>query len=208
MYYRAPTLCIARTVINHKGHAVPLAQALRFLSQLPNWTLLEVTRQWRTTHHRPGWTESLLYSFQNGNDGADVAAGLVFDNSGNLYGAARAGGSGGGGTVFELTLSGGHWTLSVIYSFTGSGGPASSLVIDTSGNLYGTTVADGAYGAGNIFKLTFSGGGWTYTDLYDFTGGSDGGNPFGGVTPTATSTVRRRRAERMAMVLSLSLRRN
>jgi len=129
-----------------------------------------------------GWTENVLYSFQNGNDGADVAAGLVFDNSGNLYGAASAGGSGGGGTVFELTPSGGHWTLSVIYSFAGSGGPASSLVMDTSGNLYGTTVADGAYGAGNAFKLTSSGGGWTYTDLYDFTGDSDGASPFGGVT--------------------------
>jgi uncharacterized repeat protein (TIGR03803 family) len=136
-----------------------------------------------------GWTENLLYSFQNGNDGADVAAGLTFDNSGNLYGATSAGGSGGGGTVFELTSSGGHWTPNVIYSFAGSGGPASSLVMDTAGNLYGTTVQDGAYRAGNVFKLTSSGGGWTYTDLYDFTGGSDGANPFGGVTLDANGNL-------------------
>ena len=136
-----------------------------------------------------GWTENLLYSFQNGSDGENAAAGLIFDSSGNLYGGASAGGSGGGGTVFQLTPSGGHWTLSVINSFTGSGGPASSLVSDASGNLYGTTVEDGAHGAGSVFKLTFSGGGWTFTDLYDFTGGSDGANPFGGVTLDANGNL-------------------
>ncbi len=136
-----------------------------------------------------GWTENVLYSFQNGSDGADVAAGLVFDSAGNLYGAATTGGSGGGGTVFELTPSGGHWTLSVLYSFTGSGGPASSLIMDTSGNLYGTTVEDGTHGAGNVFKLTPSDGGWTYTDLYDFTGGNDGGNPFGSLVLDANGNL-------------------
>src|ERR1019366_700765 len=70
-----------------------------------------------------GWTESVLYSFQNGSDGENTAAGLVLDSSGNLYGAASAGGSGGGGTIFELTPSGGgHWTLNVIHSLAGSGG--------------------------------------------------------------------------------------
>jgi uncharacterized repeat protein (TIGR03803 family) len=128
-----------------------------------------------------GWSESVLYSFENGNDGANPAAGLVIDSAGNLYGATTAGGSGGGGTVFELTSSSGHWTLTVLYSFSGSGGPANSLAMDSAGNLYGTTVEDGAYGAGNVFKLTFSNGSWSYTDLYDFTGGTDGANPFGGV---------------------------
>ena len=134
-------------------------------------------------------TEKVLYSFQNGSDGSAVAAGLVFDNAGNLYGATTTGGSGGGGTVFELMPSNGHWTLSVLVSFTGSGGPSSSLVMDTSGNLYGTTVSDGVYGAGNVFKSTPSGGGWTYMDLYDFTGGSHGANPFGSLVLDADGNL-------------------
>lgn len=136
-----------------------------------------------------GWTEKVLYSFQGGSDGADVAAGLIFDNAGNLYGAATTGGSGGGGTVFELMPSSGQWTLSALCSFTGSEGPASSLVMDTLGNLYGTTVEDGAYGAGSVFKLTRSGSGWNCTDIYDFTGGSDGANPFGGLVLDASGNL-------------------
>jgi uncharacterized repeat protein (TIGR03803 family) len=46
------------------------------------------------------------------------------------------------------------------------------------GNLYGTTIADGAYGYGAVFKLTNSSEGWTYTSLHDFTGGSDGSYPY------------------------------
>jgi uncharacterized repeat protein (TIGR03803 family) len=136
-----------------------------------------------------GWSESVLYSFQGGNDGANPAAGLISDNASNLYGATTVGGSGGGGTVFELTPSNGQWTLSVLYSFTGSAGPSNSLVLDMAGNLYGTTVEDGTYGAGTVFELTPSGGSWTYTDLHDFTGGSDGSDPFGGVTLDANGNI-------------------
>jgi uncharacterized repeat protein (TIGR03803 family) len=51
--------------------------------------------------------------------------------------------------------------------------------MDNAGNLYGTTAADGAYGKGSVFKLTRnSDSGWTYTSLHDFTGGSDGANPY------------------------------
>jgi len=131
-----------------------------------------------------GWTEKVLYSFQNGSDGANPAAGLTADNLGDLYGATTAGGSG-GGTVFALS----NGTFSVLYSFAGSGGPASSLIMDSAGNLYGTTVGDGAYGEGNVFKLTPSGGGWTYSDLYEFTGGSDGGNPFGSLVLDANGNL-------------------
>ena len=44
-----------------------------------------------------------------------------------------------------------------------------------SGSLYGTTYCDGAHNAGNVWELTPSGSSWIYTDLYDFTGGNDGG---------------------------------
>ena len=54
--------------------------------------------------------------------------------------------------------------------------------MDGASNLYGTTYGDGANGYGNVFKLTPSGGSWTYTSLYDFTGGSDGANPWSNVT--------------------------
>ena len=125
-----------------------------------------------------GWTEKVLYSFQEGSDGADPAGGLIFDPSGNLYGSTIAAGDGGGGTVFMLSPSIGNWTFTTLYSFIGyNPGPFDSLTMDAAGNLYGTTAGDGAYGNGNVFKLTRSGSGWMYTSLYDFTGGSDGGRP-------------------------------
>ena len=128
-----------------------------------------------------GWTNTVLYSFQIASDGGNPYAGLLFDSSGNLYGATSSGGSGGGGTVFKLTPSGnGIWTYSLIYSFSGTNdcGPQNSLVMDEAGNLYGTTYCDGANSLGSVFKLTPSGDSWAYTSLHDFTGGSDGQIPF------------------------------
>jgi uncharacterized repeat protein (TIGR03803 family) len=129
-----------------------------------------------------GWTENVLYSFQGGDDGGLPIAGLIFDQSGNLYGATINGGTGGGGTVFELTSSGGSWTYSLLYSFTGGTqcGPWGTLVMDRAGNLYGTTQCDGAYGQGSVFKLTPSDDTWMYTSLHDFAG-SDGGASLGNV---------------------------
>ena len=105
---------------------------------------------------------------------------MIFDPSGNLYGATEIGGSGSGGTVFKLTPAGnGNWTYTLIYSFTATGencGPGWTLAMDSAGNLYGTTTCDGVNHAGSVFKLTPSGGNWTYTSLHDFTGG-DGYNP-------------------------------
>ena len=128
-----------------------------------------------------GWQETVLYSFQNDSDGSGPYSGLIFDASGNLYGATSTGGPGGGGTVFQLTPSdNGVWTFSVIYSFAGAEncGPEGSLALDEAGNLYGTTVCDGANNLGSVFELTLSGDSWTYTALHDFTGGSDGAGLF------------------------------
>lgn len=125
-----------------------------------------------------GWIEKVLYDFQSGNDGGNPIGGLIFDPSGNLYGTTVYGGSGGGGTIFEMTPSNGNWIYTVLYSFiSGTSGPESNLTMDAAGNLYGTTFADGTHGFGNVFKLVLFNGGWTYTDLYDFTGSSDGANP-------------------------------
>jgi uncharacterized repeat protein (TIGR03803 family) len=131
-----------------------------------------------------GWTESVLYNFQGANDGDYPTAGLIVDQSGNLYGSTSDGGTGGGGTVFELTPSGGIWTYNLLYSLSGGTrcGPWGNLSMDGSGNLYGTTVCDGANNDGNVFELSPSGGSWTYSSLYDFTGGDDGKRPYSTVT--------------------------
>ena len=129
-----------------------------------------------------GWAAQILYAFQGGSDGAFPAGGLIFDQAGNLYGTTLAGGTGGGGTVYELSPAGGGWTQTTLHSFSGSDGSYATLTMDMPGNLYGTTYGDGAYGYGNVFKLTNSNGGWTYISLHDFTGGNDGGQPYGQVS--------------------------
>ncbi len=125
------------------------------------------------------WNYSTIFDFGYSAGNCPVA-GLIFDRSGNLYGATVLG----AGVAVELSLSGSTWTLNRYYDFTGNNGstcgPLESLIIDKAGNLYGTTYCDGANGLGSVFKLTPSSGGWTYTDLHDFSG-SDGANPIGGL---------------------------
>jgi uncharacterized repeat protein (TIGR03803 family) len=129
----------------------------------------------KLTPSSSGWTESILHDFQDGDDGAVPYAGLIFVN-GNFYGAATEGGTAGGGTIFELTPANGGWTFTVLYSNPGSGisGAFRDLAMDSLGNLYGTTHCDGAFSAGTVYKLTPASGSWTYTSLYEFTGGADG----------------------------------
>ena len=137
---------------------------------------------YKLTPSGSGWTETVIYSFTGGTDGANPYAGLIFDKPGNLYGATTTGGSNIGGTAFELSPSGGGWGFNLLYSFTGAGGqfaagPVANLAFDNTGNLYGTTHGDGPYNYGSVFKLTPGSGSWTYTSLHDFTGGTDGGYP-------------------------------
>ena len=96
---------------------------------------------------KSGWKENILYNFQGGNDGSVPYAGVILDSSGDLYGGATGGGTGAGGTIFELTPSSGGWTFSVLYNIPGwsLSGPFRNLMMDASGNLYGTTHCDGAY---------------------------------------------------------------
>lgn len=154
-------------------------------------------------HSGSGWMGAVLYSFQDASDGSYPNAGVILDPVGNLYGASSNGGSGGGGTIFELSPSGGGWAYRLLYSFTGSRdlncpnpgdqyagpGPWAALAMDGAGNLYGTTLCDGANHLGNIFKLIPSGGGWTYTSLHDFTGGDDGAYPLSNVMVDASGNL-------------------
>lgn len=145
-----------------------------------------------------GWSEAVLYSFQNnGEDGNSPSAGLIFDSAGNLYGTTVGGGNNGVGTVFELSPhSGGAWSEAVLYNFQNNGqdgiNPYASLIFDSVGNLYGTTsgggtgncVAEGGNpGCGIIFEISpQSGGGWSETVLLNFQGTpTDGYAPFGGL---------------------------
>lgn len=130
------------------------------------------------------WISTNIYEFTGGNDGGYPKAGVTFDPAGNLYGATSSGGSGQGGTVFQLTPSSNGWDFNLLYSFVGPGngllvvGPIGNLVLDAAGNLYGTTYSDGAFGCGAVFKLNHNGDGWSYTSLHDFTCGTDGAFPY------------------------------
>jgi uncharacterized repeat protein (TIGR03803 family) len=127
-----------------------------------------------------GWTHTVLYNFTGGVDGGEPYKGVTLDAHGNLYGTAVTGGGGpcegGCGVVYELTNSGGVWTQSVIHAFKGSdgSGPGSPAVLDTQGNLYGTTPTGGANGFGVIYEMKPGSGGWSFKVIHTFTGGLDG----------------------------------
>lgn len=134
----------------------------------------------------PDGTETVLYSFQGGDDGQWPSAGLTRDAKGNLYGTTE-------GTVFDITAAGGAEVLHRFCSqpnCTDGAGPVSSLLRDGKGNLYGTTAQGGdggsgcgGFSCGTVFKLTYSKKQKTYVEqvLYSFTGGADGGNPYAGL---------------------------
>jgi len=109
------------------------------------------------------WTLKTLHSFcaeANCADGSEPVAGLVRDTAGNLYGTTEIGGASGGGVVFELSRKGDQWSYQVLHSFCwtcGDGaGPVASLILDVTGNLYGTTVEKGGarHGCGTVFRLS------------------------------------------------------
>jgi uncharacterized repeat protein (TIGR03803 family) len=131
--------------------------------------------------HPDGSSYSVLYSFAGGGtDGANPEAGLVMDVSGNLWGTTYNGGTHNLGTVYELSpIGGGMYSESFVFSFTGKNGshPLARLVLDSSGNVYGTTYAGGTKGDGAVFELAVSG---AETVLHSFSG-PDGSHPRAGV---------------------------
>jgi uncharacterized repeat protein (TIGR03803 family) len=132
-------------------------------------------------HAQMAYSETVLYSFTGGADGANpsyyATAGVVRDSAGNLYGTTRDGGKG-YGVVFKLDTSGQE---TVLHTFTGGidgAYPVGGVIRDSAGNLYGTAAAGGTAGAGVVFKVNKAG---KETVLYAFRGGDDGGNPDAGV---------------------------
>jgi uncharacterized repeat protein (TIGR03803 family) len=155
----------------------------------------------------------VVYTFQNSQDGDEPHAGLIRDAQGNLYGTTFSGGDAGfngNGTVFKLAPDG---TKSLLYSFSGGTDgnyPGAPLIMDGSGNLYGTTQQGGdaacnMNGCGVVFELAPDG---TQTVLYTFKGGNDGGQPFGALLPDGKGgfygTTAGAGANRLGVVFELS----
>jgi uncharacterized repeat protein (TIGR03803 family) len=140
--------------------------------------------------------ESVLYRFLGGADGANPFGALMRDPQGALYGTTYNGGASNFGTVFKLTppvAPATAWTKRTLYSFaagTDGRNPYSTLVIDSSGALYGTTYNGGTAGYGTVFELTPPvppATAWTRIILHNFSGGADGSHPHSGLVFDSSS---------------------
>jgi uncharacterized repeat protein (TIGR03803 family) len=137
------------------------------------------------------WQQNVIYDFLGGKDGSDPYGPLTLAANGGFYGTtAGGGGPNDYGTVYEVTPnSNGSWTENVIYTFHGTDGanPMSALVLDSDGNIYGTTIDGGIDtevcfygGCGVVFELSKNAtGAWSETVLYRFQGANDGDTPSG-----------------------------
>jgi len=149
------------------------------------------------------YTETILHSFPaKSGDGCTPVGGVILDGAGNLYGTAAGCGAHGLGVAYALSAgTGGNWTETILHSFAGKSKkdgstPYSSLLMDASGQLYGTSYTGGTgscnnnglpKGCGTVFELNpVQGGGWKESVLYNFAGSaSDGANPAAGVNRDA-----------------------
>jgi uncharacterized repeat protein (TIGR03803 family) len=111
------------------------------------------------SHKTVAWKMKILHNFNsNGVDGNSPFGVLARDSAGNLFGATGYGGAYGVGTVFELSpQKGGLWQETILYNFNSDGGggysPGSGPVLDSAGNLYGTTENGGSYGGGTVYEI-------------------------------------------------------
>jgi uncharacterized repeat protein (TIGR03803 family) len=125
--------------------------------------------------------ETVLHRFTGGGDGGSPYGSLILDDEENLYGTTSAGGtgcSGGCGTVFMMNKTGRETVLHRFHGRDDGDAPFDSLVRDTKGNLYGTTVGGGTYGFGTVFKVSKVG---KEVILYSFPGTNDDGYPYSGL---------------------------
>jgi uncharacterized repeat protein (TIGR03803 family) len=153
--------------------------------------------------------ENVLWSFggYSNQDGGEPVGKLVFDNAGNLYGTTTRGGLNGYGSVFELSPNiDGSWKESSLYNFCSQSSdyqcldgayPEAGLVIDSAGNLYGTSSQGGGIcprgtlGCGEVFELSPPaqlGDAWTYSALYKFCSVQQNGTCLDGAVPYSKLT--------------------
>lgn len=152
------------------------------------------------TKQGTGWCETILYSFTGGSDGTGPVSKLIMDSAGNLYGTTEGSKLDGGigtaasecGSVFELSSpsAGDIWSEHTLYDFAGGKadgcGPLAGVVMDSIGDLYGTTSGDGANGVGAVYELTpGADSAWTETVLYSFGAQNVGGTLLDGANPAS-----------------------
>jgi uncharacterized repeat protein (TIGR03803 family) len=111
-------------------------------------------------------TFEILYEFQGSSDGGNPFAGLVRGTGGQLYGTTVAGGVTGNGTVFKIELGGKETVLHSFAGGTDGRSPIGGVVLDSAGNVFGTTYYGGTFDSGTVFKIDAAG---TETVLYSFT---------------------------------------
>ena len=135
-----------------------------------------------------GWSEQVLYDFQGTKTGFGPSGALIFDATGNLYGTTAGTFNSEAGTVFELIRGSGGWRHRKLWQFDGTdgAGPSHGVVLDESGNLYGTTRGGGGSCEGEFcgvaFKLSRSRrGNWVETMLYRFLNPAYGFYPSSGL---------------------------
>jgi uncharacterized repeat protein (TIGR03803 family) len=145
-----------------------------------------------------GWTKTTLHTFTGGSDGQAPLNSLIIDGQGNLYGTTSGPGYGHGcppscGNAFELSPATGGWKFALLHNFVGGvngGEPSSPLIMDRSGNLYGTTYIFGANGIGTMYQLSSKlGGGRTFKTLHSFDVQHDRGTPSGSLVMSQNGTI-------------------
>jgi uncharacterized repeat protein (TIGR03803 family) len=138
-------------------------------------------------------TESVVYSFAGGTDGAFPYAGLIQASDGSLYGTAGQSLTSNVGTVFRISGVGGTPAFDVVVEFRGSDGAyaTATLIQGSDGNLYGTTGYGGSSDFGSVLKITNPGGAVTEALVHSFTGQftSDGANPGAQVTQASDGSL-------------------
>jgi uncharacterized repeat protein (TIGR03803 family) len=136
-----------------------------------------------------GWTETVLHTFQYRTEGLDPESNMIFDRAGNLYSDTDTLGPDEGGTIFEMTPSGGGWNFQVLYPFNrGVGTIGTSLIFDAAENMYGVRTAN-QNDNGEAFKFSQVDGTWTYSVLHEFSGGMQGLDPFQGMVIDANGNL-------------------
>jgi uncharacterized repeat protein (TIGR03803 family) len=147
-------------------------------------TLILMPNSWAAS------SERVLHTFNIATAGFPVS-GLVMDANGNLYGTTLRGGVGtcseGCGVVFKLTKNNqGGLTYSILHSFVGfasdGGAPFGAPIVDSAGNVYGTTTLGGKGDCGVVYRFSPTAGGkYKETILHSFnkfsTRNDDGCNP-------------------------------
>ncbi|HEX4078576.1 MAG TPA: choice-of-anchor tandem repeat GloVer-containing protein [Rhizomicrobium sp.] len=141
--------------------------------------------------------ETALYSFAGGNDGGFPQGGLVADAKGRMFGVTTSDGADHSGVIFEVDKRAGAWVETPLYAFTGGadgGDPQAGLMIDSAGNLYGTTYMGGSAqapnGYGTVFELSpGKKKTWNFKVLWTFSDGDDGALPSGRLAIDASGNV-------------------